>query len=439
VADKSLITSLTKQLEEKQALAEGISGEFKTEGGKFVISTKQHKDYLEAVNQAKEIKSLIDAAQESDEHREFLTAPEGKSAAGQFYGGRGVEDATEVKSLADMFLQSDSLKSYRADQASGRVSSSAPFSLHSSLEGKSIFTLSGGTVTSPYLGSRDDRGIIEANRRKMHIRDLFPKATTQSNQIIALRETGWVNNAKQVKERYAADGVSPATGDDTDVFGAVPKSKLIFTPITFPVAEIGHALDAHKNILSDDGRLRNFINTRLIEGVKFAEDYDLLHSVGDGEKITGLFNTPGIQTYNPTGTKDKYSVQIRRAITKSLLAEYDPSGIVLSPTMFEQVEVEEDNTGAFRVAVSVAIGAEKRIWRLSVVETTAMSDTNYLIGSFGMGAQLLDRESVSVTASSEHSDNFLRGVITFRADERLAMVVERPESFVVGSWVAPTA
>jgi HK97 family phage major capsid protein len=441
VADKSLHAHLTATLEAKQAEAERIAGTFKTEDGKFVISTEQHKGYLKAVNEAKDAKAMLDAAQDADEHREFLSAPEGKSAAGQFYGGthRQLETGSEVKSLADVFMQSDELKNYREGLAAGRIASSAPVNLHASLEGKSIFSLSGGTITHTTLGTQTDVGIIEAQRRKMHIRDLFPKANTQSNLIWGVRESGWVNNAKQIKERYAADGVSPATGDDTDVFGLAPKSKLILTPTSWPVAEIAHMIDAHKNILADDGRLRNFINTRMIEGVKFAEDYDLLHSVGDGEKITGLFNTPGVQAYNPTGTKDKFSVQIRRAITKSLLAEYEPTGIVLSPTMWEQVEVEEDNQGAFRVATSVAIGATKTVWRLNVVETTAMPDSTYLVGAFGMGAQLYDREAVSVSVSTEHNDNFGRGVVTFRADERCALVTERPESFTIGSWVAPSA
>ena len=103
-----------------------------------------------------------------------------------------------------------------------------------------------------------------------------------------------------------------------------------------------------------------------------------------------------------------------------------------------KIEVEVDTTGAFRVAVSVAIGAEKRIWRLNVVETTAMSNTKFLIGAFGMGAQLHDRESVSVKVSTENSDNMERGVVTFLGSERLALEVPRPESFVVGTWTAPS-
>ena len=311
-----------------------------------------------------------------------------------------------------------------------------PF-IRAEMEGKSIWSLSAGTQTHQSLGTGQQLQMTELQRRKMHVRDLFPSAKTKSAYLIGVRETGWVNNAAQVRERTAADGISPPTGADTDVFGRAPRSKLTLEPVMYPVAEVAHLIDAHKNILSDDARLKSFINSRLTEGVKFAEDFDLLHSVGDGQKLTGLFNVPGVQQYTGVA-KDKYSVQMRRAITKSLLAEYEPSGVVLSPSMWEQVEVEEDSTGAFRVAVQVAVGAVKQVWRIPVVETTAMPDGQYLLGAFGMGAQLYDRENVSVTVSSENSDNFERGVITFRADERLALECPRPESFVIGTWTTPT-
>ncbi|MGA5411573.1 phage major capsid protein [Streptomyces lavendulocolor] len=429
--DKSLLRSLKAQLAEKSAEAERIASTFKEENGAFVVSTEQRNAYVKVVKDAQEIKGLLDAAQGAENLTGYLDAPEGSSAAGQFYGSAAAA-GPEVKSLGDYFVESDAFQRARSGEFKER-----PF-IRAEIEGKSIFSLSAGTHTIQALGSAQDLGITEAQRRKWHIRDLFPKAKTKSAVLIGIRETGWVNNAAQVAERRAADGVSAPTGLDSDVFGKAPRSKLKLETINFPIAEIAHMLDSHKNILSDEPRLKQFINSRLIEGIKFAEDYDLLHSSGsDGTSITGLFNTPGVQTYQGLA-KDKFSIQMRRAMTKSLLAEYEPTGIVISPNMWEQVEVETDDNGAFRVALQVAVGAQKRVWRLNVVETTAMPDDNYLLGSFGMGAQLYDRENVSVTVSSENSDNFERGVLTFRADERLALEVSRPESFVIGSWTEPT-
>ncbi|MEU7228923.1 phage major capsid protein [Streptomyces chrestomyceticus] len=431
--DKSLVRSLKTQLAEKSAEAERIAGTFKEENGSFIVSPEQRNAYVKAVKDAQEIKGLLDAAQGADTLNNYLDAPAGTPAAAQHYGGASGQAGTEVKSLGDLFVESDAYQRAAASDFKDR-----PF-IRAEVEGKSIFSLSAGTHTHQALGGVQDLGITEAQRRKWHIRDLFPSAKTKNAVLLGIRETGWVNNAAQVPERRAADGVNPPTGLDTDVFGRAPRSKLKLEPVAFPVAEIAHMIDGHKNILSDEPRLKQFMNSRLIEGVKFSEDYDLLHSSGaDGTSLTGLFNTPGVQTY--TGDKkDKFSIQMRRAMTKALLAEYEPTGVVLSPSMWEHVEVETDDTGAFRVALQVAVGAEKRVWRLNVVETTAMPDNNYLLGSFGMGAQLYDRENVSVTVSSENGDNFERGVLTFRADERLALEVSRPESFVIGTWTAPAA
>ncbi|MFG3132866.1 phage major capsid protein [Streptomyces tendae] len=427
--DKSLLRSLQTQLQEKSAEADRIASTFKEEDGKFVVSTDQRDAYVKVVRDAQEIKGLIDAAQGADTLNQYINAPEGTPAAGQFYGS--TPRSMEAKSLGEMFTESDAYKRAAAAEFKER-----PY-IRAEIEGKSIFSLSAGTHTHQALGSVQDLGITEAQRRKWHIRDLFPGAKTKSAVLLGIRETGWVNNAAQVPERRAADGVSAPTGADTDVFGKAPRSKLKLEPVAFPIAEIAHLLDGHKNILSDEPRLRTFINSRLVEGVKFAEDYDLLHSQGgDGTSIVGLFNTPGVQQYTGKNT-DKFSIQMRRAMTRSLLAEYEPTGVVLSPNMWEEVEVETDDNGAFRVALQVAVGAQKKVWRINVVETTAMPDEKYLLGSFGMGAQLYDRENVSVTVSSENADNFERGVLTFRADERVALEISRPESFVIGTWTTP--
>lgn len=133
---------------------------------------------------------------------------------------------------------------------------------------------------------------------------------------------------------------------------------------------------------------------------------------------------------------DKQSAAIRRAATRAILAYYPPTGVVLHPFDFEDLELETDNQGAYRVAVNVAIGAQKVIWRLGVVDSMAITQGKFLLGAFGLGARLYDREQVSVQVSTENRDNFERGVVTLRGSERVALEVARPESFVYGSFAA---
>lgn len=70
----------------------------------------------------------------------------------------------------------------------------------------------------------------------------------------------------------------------------------------------------------------------------YSEDWDFLRSVGDSQFLTGIYNTPGVPQYTGHAT-DQYGDQIRRSLTKVPLAAYDPTGIILSPTTWEHVEV----------------------------------------------------------------------------------------------------
>ena len=412
-------TILTEQLAAQTAEADRIASTFKVdEKGRFDISGEQFRDYKTKIANVKEIKSLLDDLKVNDEARNFLDAPDGVPEAAQ-----GL-NRNEVKSLGDAFVNSQAYRNYAANAE--RWEGSA---IRAEIEGKSIFNLSAGNHTLPAIGGYQDLGIQEAQRRKWHVRDLFPKSSTKASVLYGIRETGFTNNAALVFQRNT-QGENPAS---TGWGAPAPKSEIHLATELYPVAEIAHTITAHKNILADEPRLKSFINSRMVEGVKFAEDRELLFGTGGAERITGLTETADVQRYSGAA-QDKASIQVRRAITKALLAEYDPTGLVVGPERWEELEIETDDTGAFRVAVQVAIGAEKRIWRLNVVETTAMPADKFLMGAFGMGAQLHDRETVKVSVSTENADNFERGLVTVRADERVALEVMRPESFVYGTF-----
>jgi len=415
-------STLTEQLKRHKEGAERALGQLQVDGkGLFSMSSEAAQDYKNELSAAQEVKSVLDGLDSLSNMDKYLNESVGTPSAAS---GLANPQGLEVKSLGDVFTSSEQYRAFR--EASGEFGRQDV--LEGAYEGKSIFNLSAGTVQRASFGGGTDTGLHERPLRKERIRDLFIPSTTKDAMIHGVRETGWVNNAGIVKQR-STDGTAWAPD--------APESNITFKTDTFPVAEVAHTLTAHKNILADEPRLRSFLNGRMIDGIKYKEDFELLHGVGGTEAITGLFNTPDIQEYDGLAT-DKYSIQVRRAITKALLAEYQPTGIVVSPTMWEAIEIETDDTGAFRVAVAIAVGAQKRVWRLDVVETTAMSDANFLVGAFRYGATLHDREKVSVSVSSEHANNFAKGLVTFRADERLALEVHRPESFVVGTWTEPT-
>ncbi|MCO2053009.1 phage major capsid protein, partial [Pseudomonas aeruginosa] len=128
---------------------------------------------------------------------------------------------------------------------------------------------------------------------------------------------------------------------------------------------------------------------------------------------------------------------LRRAILQVRIAEYRASAIALNPIDWADLELSKDSTGQY-IWVNVQDGGQQRMWRLPVIDTNAVPEGEFLVGAFNIAAQVFDREDANVEVSTEDGDNFTKNMVTIRAEERLALAVYRPESFIHGEFAAPT-
>jgi hypothetical protein len=428
------VRELRAALQEKATLIEGLATKItdETGNGQFVMDAKSHAAYVDAVDEAEKIRGALLVEEKAAGIFEFLNAPAGPTVGGQ---DAAESHRPQVKSLGQSFMDSDAFQEIKA---AGFRRPSASFTIEGmSIERKDVYSAMGGTVAIPAIGEAMNLGWTERTLRPGRVRDLFPAETTTAAMLYGIRQTGFVNNAATVPERRAADETSAPTGGPTDVYGRKPKSDIVITPVTYPIATIAHIMYVHRNTLADEPRLRGLIDRDMVDGVKMVEDEQLLYGDGVGENLTGLANTPGIQTYIGVNT-DRKSNQVRRAITRAILAYHQPTGVVLHPLDWEDLELEEAEDGHFRIAVSVAVGAEKRLWRLPVVDTPACLEGDFFLGAFGTAAKVYDREQVNIELSTENRDLFERNAVTLRCEERVGLVVDRPEAMVYGSFTAFT-
>lgn len=438
--DRSRIKELTAALQAKAKEIDDIGNSFKDETGHghFVITKEQRDNYQRAIGEAEEIKELLRLEEQRGQVTAFLGAAPGGTPVAAADAAAVARGQMEAKSLAELWFESDQYqdikaKGYDPTKLTGAFQANRGLR---NLQAKDIYSSMAGTISIPALGTPQNIGLVPRQLRPGRVRDLFPQDTTTANLLYGIRETGFINNAAVVPERIAANG-GPATGGPTDVFAPKPPSQLNIVPVTYPISTIAHIMYVHRNTLADEPRMQGLIDRDLMDGVKLQEDYQILYGDGIGDNMTGLMNTPGIQVY--TGqTADPRTAQIRRAITRVRLAYFEPTGIVTHPLDWEDLELERDNYGQYRLAVSVAMGAQKTVWRLDIVDTVAIQEGSFLLGAFGLGAKLYDREQVTLAVSTENRDMFERNAVTMRAEERLALTVDRPESFVLGTLVNPS-
>ena len=433
--DNARIEELQSALRTKMADNKAIADSFRVEEGTVVVSTEQKTAFDKNMSDIKEIKSLISGLETMGEVDRWSSEPQGSVASTYAATANEVAQLSsrEIKSIGAMFLESAEFKALNGGRNGANMP--APWQANVSLSSynvKDVYSaMPSGTPTAFGTIQRDP--IVTPPTRTKRVRDLFPTRTTTAAVIEYFRQLGFttldashgVNSASSVAERSGGNSA----------FGAKPQSSFAFVGEQAPVRTLAHWEAAHRNVLADEPQLRSIIDNELMYGLRLLEDSQILNGDGVGENLLGVLQTPGIQTYSwsaglSTPVPDTKADALRRAATLSFLAYYEPTGIVLHPNDWEDIELTKDANGQYLIAGSVAMGGEPKVWRMPVVDTPAITAGTALVGAFGTGAQLYDREQASIRISEQHSDFFVRNAIVILAEQRLALAVKRPEAFV---------
>jgi HK97 family phage major capsid protein len=425
--DESRLNEVKTALQAKMAEQQQIVDSMQVEGTTVIADSEKKAAFRANMAEIDEMKSLIDGMTSLRDISAWSSEAEYKSVAAEV--AAGVErEVSYHRTIGDAFLASDEFKSLQNGKAG--VNMHSPFEAKTLAQKDLYPELPGGAHTAPgAFGAVQRDGIVPIAQRRSRVRDLFPTRTTNAAVIEYFRQTGFVtatgwsgNNASVVPDY--------ANGKFSDTLGK-PQSSMTFTGEQAPVRTIAHWEAAHRNVLADEPQLRSIIDNELLYGLRIHEDDQILQGTGTGEDLQGIRNA-GIQTYQwSTGvTGDNKADAIRRAATLAYLAYYEPTGVIVHPADWEDMELAKNSQGTYMLAMSVASGADSRIWRVPVIDTPAIDAGYALIGAFGTGAQLYDRESASIRISENHADFFIRNAIVVLAEERLALAVKRPEAFV---------
>jgi HK97 family phage major capsid protein len=423
--DESRLRELQNTLREKVAVNKEIADSFRVEDGTVIVSTDQKSAFDSNMRDIKEIKSLIEGLENMRSVETWGAEAPVESLAAAVAAGESLGRFASAKSLGSLFLESAEYKTLQGGRNGANMP--APFVLNrGDLAGmwgqKDIYSaLPTGNPGS--FGTIERDPIVIPPMRTRRVRDLFPARTTTAAVIEYFQMTGFTNNASSVAER---------SGNN---FGIKPQSAFAFVGQQAPVRTLAHWEAAHRNVLADEPQLRSIIDNELLYGLRLQEDAQILNGNGVGENLTGILNTSGVQQYSWSSgatlpVPDTKADAIRRAATLAFLAYYEPTGVVVHPNDWEDIELTKNTQGTYLMAMSMQVGSEARIWRMPIVDTPAMPEGQALVGAFGTGAQIYDREQASIRISEQHADFFVRNAIVILAEQRLALAVKRPESFV---------
>lgn len=335
-----------------------------------------------------------------------FTEMETKMNRPEFMGAGAGE---ESKSVGQQFAESEAYKRMITNGAKSSDSIQVK-SFHTKATLTSGAGSAGNLVTPQRYGQ-----LIVPQPRDLRIRDLMNVQGTTSNAIEYIRETLFTNAAAPVAETLLK-----------------PESALTFDVASATVKTIAHWIPATRQIIADAPMLQNYVDNRLVYGLKLTEEGQILYGNGTGENLLGLMVDGGVQNIGVRGAATLID-HIRHAITVASLAGYPVTGIVLHPSDWETIELSKGGDDHY-IWVNVQTGGTSQLWAVPVVQSLGINTGDFLVGAFGLGSQIWDREDANVRISEHHADYFTRNMIAILAEERLAMTTYRPQAFVKGSF-----
>lgn len=255
-----------------------------------------------------------------------------------------------------------------------------------------------------------DRNVVTAARTALVIRDLFGAETISGSTLQYL-----VEGAIQGAPAVTAEGAKKP-----QIHFADP------TPVTVALKKIACHIKESDEYINDFPFLASAINGRLLYELGLVEQNTL---------VTDLVGTSGIQTDSTTWTGQSTATDIAELILKSAMDVQEQSGfaadaVVLNPTTWYTLRVAKaSGTGEYFGGGFFGPQSIPSLWGIPVCVTTAVTASQIIVGAFKTCGSVVTHGGVSVEAVNTNEDDFVKNLMTIRAEERLALAVRRPAGF----------
>ena len=264
------------------------------------------------------------------------------------------------------------------------------------------------------LGSNStDYRVVEGARAALEIRDLFDAQSISTLAYSFFREG-------------ATDTAPSASG----IAEAGSKTAVKYDPydaVIVPLVKIAGYIKESDEFISDYPFLASAINGRLI--------YDLRKSI-QTYLVNTLVGTSGIQVDDSSWDGDTTVTGLADLILDAIMDVQAVSGsaadaVLMNPTDWYSLRVGKDGENRYYGGGYFSDGLTPNIWGLPVVVTASVSAGTIVVGAFKQGGTVLSKGGVQVEASNSNEDDFIKNLMTIRAEERLALAVRVPSAFKV--------
>ena len=272
-------------------------------------------------------------------------------------------------------------------------------------------TITSDSATNP---AQQLPGVTGGPVQRTWLRQYLTTVTATAASFVYTKEDTFTNNAAA----QASEGAAKA------------ESALTFAEVTEPVSTIAHYLRMSRQLLDDNEALRQFVDTRLRQGLELAIEDDIINGDGTSGKMNGLLKTGNHTAFTPSGT-DKI-VSLREAKLTLESSDYRAGLIVLHPDDVSDIELVKDANGNYVVGLPIN-GGLPQLWGVPVYSTTKVASGNFIMLDTAQAVGLHQRMDAVVELSDSDATNFTTNLVTIRAEARLSVAVYLPAGVIAGA------
>jgi ATP-dependent protease ClpP protease subunit len=378
-----------------------------------IVDAVKKRDNLDFSNEAK--KAIADGISPDEFSKALVKSDRFKS---QFVVGSGKENDGNTgngQTLGDLIARSPAWKALRERGSLARgqtVSIDLPRNILS-------FRPRAAAVTSSGLTSIEKLGVEGfLGLQTPRVADVVAKFATNGSTVRYIKETSFTNAVTTVAEGAAK-----------------PEQAFALAEVDAPVRKLACWTKMSDELLQDHDRVVGFINQKVQGAVLLALDDQILNGDGTGTNVTGILQTAGIQTQAKGA--DTNLDAIHKGLTKvRAVAFFEPDAVVINPNDYQLLRLAKDSSNQYYGGGPLlgAYGqspfeAWPNIWGKPAIITTAIAAGTVLVGAFQIGAELFMRQALTLDMTNSDQDDFIKNLLTLRAELRAALAVPHPLAF----------
>jgi len=188
--------------------------------------------------------------------------------------------------------------------------------------------------------------------------------------------------------------------------------------------------------LADSDFLASYVNNRLLYGLAFKVETELLNGTGLTGTITGINATANSTAYAQADSPQSYSRAvdyIRDARRQAEQLNYQPSVVILNPKNWSDIELTTE-TGGMYVWSSPSGLLPPTIWGMRVVVSNSQTAGTFTVMDPQV-FQVFDRQAAAVEIGYQNANDFQNLAATIRCYERLAFVCYSASGTIKGTGI----